>query len=285
MSFSHSLARASRSAGLSTFLTPREKDESGHLQHHREAELVGRAGKVVRPADDDGRRHGDAVRGHQLVQVDLVGAADHRDRIVDDRHALLHRPPGEAVGVVVDRRRLADEQRVELGEPRQVALGDRLDFDPELLGDARPMLERREARRRQLLVRIVKHGEGIARRRAVLLRAPFAPGVLVQRGVKKRELRRRQLGHRHGCQALDLRPAAILDGHLEHRAAEPVEEQPAEAVEAVVLDLAEEDQDAVRDGLVVGRGEALRPACRRARAAPGRRAGGRRDRPSSRPRG
>ena len=48
----------------------------------------------------------------------------------------------EAVGVVGDRRRLADEQRIVVGELGQVLPGDRLDLDAHLLGDARPVLER-----------------------------------------------------------------------------------------------------------------------------------------------
>ena len=52
----------------------------GDLQHHREAERVGGADEIVHAADDHRRRHREAVAGQQLVQVDLVGAADHRDR-------------------------------------------------------------------------------------------------------------------------------------------------------------------------------------------------------------
>ena len=128
---------------------------------------------------------------------------------------------------------------------------------PELLGDARPVLQGRQVGGRQLLRRVVEDGEGIARRGAILLRAPLARGVGVERGVEGGEFVRRQLGDRHGGEPLDLRPAAVLDGHFQHRAAEPVEEQPAEAVEAAVVDRAEIDQDAVRHGLVVGGGERL----------------------------
>ncbi len=159
------------------------------MTHHREAELVGRPRQVVHTGEDHRRRHRQAVAGQQLVQVDLVGAADHRDRVVDDRHAFLRGAPGEAVGVVVDRGRLADEQRVELGQPRQVAPGDRLDLDAELLGDPRPVLDAGAARRRQRLVGIVEHGEGIARRRPVLLRAPLAGRMGVQRRYGRRRAR------------------------------------------------------------------------------------------------
>ncbi len=242
---------------MSTFLTPRLKDEVRHLQHHREAEFVGGAGQVVGAADDDGRRHGDAVPRHQLVQVDLVGAANHRDRIVDDRHPLLHGAAGEAVGVVVDRGRLADEQGVEFRQPREIATGDRLDLDALLLGDTRQVLEGRQVRRRHGVVGIVENGEGIARRGAVLLRAPLAAGVVVERAMEEGEFDRRELGDRDRGEAPDLGTVAVLDRHLEHRAAEPVEQQPAEAVEAAVLDGAEIDQQPGRNGLVRGGGERL----------------------------
>ena len=49
----------------------------------------------------------------------------------------LRGPAGEAVGVVVDRRGLADEQRVELGEPEEVLAADRLGVEPQLRADPR----------------------------------------------------------------------------------------------------------------------------------------------------
>ena len=224
--------------------------------------------------------------GHQLVQVDLVGAADHRDRVVDDRHALLHRAAREAVGVVVDRRRLADEQRIELGEPREVAAGDRLDLDALLLGDPRPVLEGRQVGGRHLLVRD-RRGR---RRNSAARRDPSCERHsrrvwLWSASWKKCSSSRRELGHRHGGEALDLRPVAVLDGDLEHRTAEPVEEQPAEAVEATILDRAEIDQDAGPARSCRRRRRAPWRGRRRARAAPARKAGACRGRPWSRPRG
>ena len=202
--------------------------------------------------------------------------------IVDDRHAFLHGAAGEAIGVIVDRRGLADEQRVELGQARQVAAGDRLDLDAELLGHPRPVLDGGAARRRHGLLGVVEHGEGIARRGAVLLRAPLAGGVDVQRVVEEGEFARAELGDRHRREPADLRAAWPLPPFSmvtsSTGTAEPVEEKPAETVEAVVLDLAEIGQDAGRHGLVVGARPAPWPANRPARAAPGHRAGGRRDR-------
>ena len=195
------------------------------------------------------------------MQVDLVGAADHRDRIVDDRHTFLRGAPGEAIGVIVDRRRLADEQRIVLGQARQVAAGDRLHLDAELLGHARPVLDGGAVRRRHGFVGIVEHGKGITRRSTIFLRAPLAGGVDVQRVVEEGEFARLELGDRHRRELADLRPGmavvAVFDRHLEHRAAEPVEEEAAEPVETVILDLAEIGHDARWHGLVVGAGQSL----------------------------
>jgi hypothetical protein len=80
----------------------------GDLHHQGQAKLVHRLGEVGVLGDDHGRRGRDLVLAQELHQEDLVGAADHRDRIVDDRHALLPGPAGKAIGVVVDRGGLAD---------------------------------------------------------------------------------------------------------------------------------------------------------------------------------
>ena len=70
-----------------------------------------------------------------------------------------------------------------------------------------------------------------------------------------------KLGDRHRGQAADLRAGvavvAVLNGYLEHRTAEPVEEKPAETIEAMILDLAEIGQDARRYSLVVGARQCL----------------------------
>ncbi len=92
----------------------------GDLEHDRESEVVGDFLEVGLVLDDDrlGRRQAGAEQS--FPQIDLVRAAHHRDRIVDDGHALCHGAPGETVGVVGDRRRLADHQRVEFGEAVEV---------------------------------------------------------------------------------------------------------------------------------------------------------------------
>ena len=91
----------------------------GLLQHARQAEL---ADDVVgaRAAHDHRRRDREIEPLRELDEVDLVAAADDRFGIVDHHHAFGPRAAREAVGVVVDVGRLADEQRVELGDPAVV---------------------------------------------------------------------------------------------------------------------------------------------------------------------
>ena len=50
------------------------------------------------------------MRLQKLVQIDLVGAADHRLWVVDDRHAFGSGALGEAISEIVDRGGRADEQ-------------------------------------------------------------------------------------------------------------------------------------------------------------------------------
>ncbi len=98
-------------------------------------------------------------------------------------------------------------------------------------------------RRRGFLVRIVEHREIVFGDRARLGIAPFPFGVVVQRLAE-------ELGFavgepRDGARpdAIDRQPrAAGIDDDFERRAAEPVEQQPAERLEALVARQPETDQ-------------------------------------------
>ncbi len=72
------------------------------LDHQRQAELVHGPRQIGMVGQHDGRRRRHLVGSHELHQEHLVHAADHRDRIIDHRHALLPGAAGEPVGVVVD---------------------------------------------------------------------------------------------------------------------------------------------------------------------------------------
>ena len=241
------------SSGVCTLCTPRENEPSGiFTTSGRPSSSIARG---MSPASASITVGGVATWfwPKQLHQEHLVGAADHRDRVVDDRHALLPGAAGEAVGVVVDRGGLADEQAVVFGELGELALGHRLDVDRELLGDARHVLDRGRRRRRHLLVGIVQHREVVFRDRARLGVAPFALGVTVQRLAQEARLAVGEAGDVARPDALDRQPGAGLDIDLERRAAEPVEQQPPELLEALVAGDAEADQELeLALGLVVG---------------------------------
>ncbi len=73
-----------------------------------------------------------AVLGEHLRLEDLVRAPHDRLGVVDHDQPLRLRPPGEAVGVVVDARRLPDEQRVVLRQAPVVLLADLPHADAQL---------------------------------------------------------------------------------------------------------------------------------------------------------
>ena len=68
----------------------------------------------------------DVVPAEQFGQVDLVRAADDRLRIVDHDQAFARSPAGKTIRVMVDGRRFADEEGVELGDPPVVVGRDQL---------------------------------------------------------------------------------------------------------------------------------------------------------------
>ena len=191
------------------------------------------------------------MRLEKLVQIDLVGAADHRLRVVDDRHAFGSGALGEAIGETVDRSRRADEQAVEFGQFRELLAGDELDLDRLLFGDPLEMPERLGRGRRQVVLRIVQDGQRIAGDRPAARVAPVALGVAMQALVEEFRLVRPELGERPGAQPVDLPPLAGRYGDFDRRAAVPVEQEPAESLEAGILDEAEAEQEV--EGGVLGR--------------------------------
>src|SRR3546814_16472362 len=75
----------------------------------------------------------DVCSSDLVVQIDLVGTAQDRHRIVDHHHVLAVGAMGRAVGMIVERGGLADEQAVVFGKPGKIVLGDRIDFDAQFL--------------------------------------------------------------------------------------------------------------------------------------------------------
>ena len=123
------------------------------------------------------------------------------------------------------------------------------------------MLERVEGGRRQVLLRIVQHGERIAGDRPAARVAPVALGVAMEALVEEFRLVRPELGERPGAQPVDFPPLARRDGDFDRRAPVPVEQEPAERLEAGILDETEAEQEVERG--VLGRVRLERPGGQR----------------------
>jgi hypothetical protein len=179
------------------------------------------AGLALAALDDLGARDRDLRALQHLGEVDLVGAAQDRVRVVDDREPLGLGAAREAIGVVVDRGRLADEQRVELGEARVVVAAD------ELHAEALPPRRLHEAiqgllvGRRLALLRIDQDREVVARAiaalRLVALAAEVAPrGVVHEIEVLLGDLVHRQRAHAAQAPLLAAAELGAQERHREH---------------------------------------------------------------------
>src|SRR6266568_7920316 len=104
------------------------------------------------------------------------------------------------------------------------------------------MLDRGRRGWRHLLVWIVQHRQIVFGDRAGLRVAPVAPGVLVQRLAEELALAVGQPVDVARPDSLDGQPGPGLHDDLERRTAEPVEQQPAKRLEALVAGDAETDQ-------------------------------------------
>src|SRR5215510_1438310 len=248
VSSNSSSAMRLNSAWVSTLCTPRENEPSGIfttsgrpsssialVRSESSATItVGGVGTWFWPSS--------SLRNTLLVQ-----------RIIDDRHALLPGAAREPVGVVVDRGGLADEQPVVFRELGELAARHRLDVDRQLLGDASHVLDRGRRGRRHLLVGVVEHREVVFRNRARSGISPFALGVLMERLAQEGSLAVGEPGDVARTDPIDREPGAGLYGHLQRRAAEPIEQEPPELLEARVAGDAEADQQlGLALGLVVG---------------------------------
>ena len=104
---------------MPTFTTPRENELSGRLSTQGKPSSRGRLDRVLGMQHDRlGDR--DVVPAQQFGEVDLIRAADDRLRIVDHDQAFARGPARKPIRVMVDGRRFANEEGVELGDPRVI---------------------------------------------------------------------------------------------------------------------------------------------------------------------
>ncbi len=91
----------------------------GDLQHQRETQALADPFEILRSllVENLGGGHAQLMAVEQVSEVDLVGTAQDRCRVVHDHQAFAFGFFGEAIGVVVDTGGLADQQGVVLGQP------------------------------------------------------------------------------------------------------------------------------------------------------------------------
>ena len=142
-------------------------------------------------------------------------------------------------------------RRVKFGQFRELPASDELDRHRLLLGDPLEMPERLGRGWRELFLWIVQDGQRISRDRAAARIAPVALGVPMQARPEEFRLVRSELGERPGAQPIDLPAFAGGDRHLDRRAAVPVEQEPPEGFETLILGEAEAEQKV--EGRVVRR--------------------------------
>src|SRR5690606_9999103 len=109
------------------------------LEHAWKPELVHDAVGVV-AMNHQGLGAGDAVPLEELGLVDFVGAAHDRFRVVNHDQAIGLSTPGETIRMVIDRRRLANEQSIELTQTTEVVLLDQRDAHGQALAGAHESL-------------------------------------------------------------------------------------------------------------------------------------------------
>ena len=192
------------------------------FQDDGRAEPVEQGGEVGLLVDNLRTRNGQAGLLEDFLEVDLVGAADHRLGVVDHGHAFLFGAAGEAVGEVVDGGGGADEEGVELGEGGQVGRVDQLDLDAHLLGDIGEAFQRGGLGRRGLLVRIDQNREGPLGRRARLFALHPALGVGLHGVEEEGAPGVLELVGRHGADAGDAVRGFGVELDLERGGAVPV---------------------------------------------------------------
>lgn len=82
------------------------------------------------------------MTAEQVSEVDLVGTAQDRRRVIHHHQAFAFGFLGETIGVVVDAGGLADQQGVVFGQARIVLALDQVDIDTQALAYANEIIQR-----------------------------------------------------------------------------------------------------------------------------------------------
>ncbi|KFF33766.1 hypothetical protein G039_0316595 [Pseudomonas aeruginosa VRFPA01] len=228
----------------------------GNLQHQREAQAPGHPLPVLRAflVEDLGERHAQLPATEQVGQVDLVGAAQDRCRVVHHHQAFALGLLGEAIGVVVDPGGLADQQGVELGQACVVLASDQFDVDAEAGADPHEVGQRLRVGRRQRFVGIVQDRHVVARHPPRTRHAPGAPAETVEGSGKDILLVATQAVQHARTHSLDMPALLATELHQQDRAGKGFEQLAGQVGQRLELGMAE----------IQGQGEAVGGAIGRA---------------------
>ncbi len=186
-----------------------------------------------------GRRHRHAVGLHQLRQIDLVGAAQDRARVIHHHHALLFRLAGELIGMVIQRRGLANKQAVVFPQTGIGIATNLVDTNTQLAAGTDKPFQRLVVTGRQCLILIDQHGQLVAIAAATAGVAPDTGIELLQSLGKGILFRAFQLLQGQRLQRFDGPLLAATKVHLQQRARQLIENLPAQVGQAFLGGMAE----------------------------------------------
>ncbi len=136
------------------------KGAVGLLEHAGKGDpLAGRAGFEGFLLQNHGARRGHFGLSQTLRQINLVGTAQNRKRVVDHHQPFGKGLAREAVGMMIHRRRFANKQRIKLRQAAVILFRYKLGIDVQLVGRFLELLQRLLARRRVFLFRVHQNGE------------------------------------------------------------------------------------------------------------------------------
>ena len=227
-------------AGLHLADTP-GKTAVGNLQHHGQFQFLDQPVNllVVIAEHKGGGWHRHPIGLHQLRQVDLVGAAQDRARVIHHHHALLLRLAGELIGMVIQRRGLADKQAVVFPQAGIGITTNLVHANTQLATGTDKPFQRRLVTGRQHLFLIDQHGQLVTVAAATARVAPDTGIELLKRLGKSIFFRAFELLQGQRFQRFDGPLLTATKIHLQQRARQLIENLPTQIGQAFLGGMAE----------------------------------------------
>ncbi|MNL06436.1 hypothetical protein D3C87_1270710 [compost metagenome] len=146
----------------------------GDFQYQRKPKAFAHPFEIFRSllVENFGGGHAQVMALEQVGQVDLVGAAQNRRRIIHHHQPFALGFLGETVGVVIDAGGFADQQAIVFGNPRVILALDQFDIDAQRPADPDEIIQRLGIGRRQGFLRIVQDGQVVTGQSAGSRHAP-----------------------------------------------------------------------------------------------------------------